>query len=301
MTWILIVLGVYGLILAAVAWFSVRPFRTPVFLSPGALGAPQEEVSIATAEGHTLRGWWIEPPNARVVAVMAHGYMMNRCELVPLAVHLARLGVASVAIDLRAHGKSGGATCGFGVRETADVRAAAEWARTRVPGVPVVLIGSSMGAAASALPAAQCPGLAQGLVLDSAYSTLLSGMLGWWRFLGGKVLSVVLAPTVILALPVLRCNPARVDVADSLRVVGVPVLLIHGDADDLALPSEAERNHAACPGSALVWLPGCGHSEGRWIHPERYHAAVEELIERVLASAATSETARRSPAQRGTS
>lgn len=282
MIWLSLLLGVYVLVLAAVAWFSVRPFRTPVFLSPGALGAPQEEVSLPTPEGHTLRGWWIEPPEPKVVAVMAHGYMMNRCELVPLAVHLAKQGVASLVIDLRAHGKSGGSTCGFGIREKEDVRAAAAWARERLPGKPLILIGSSMGAAASAFVAADEPGSVQGLVLDSAYSTLLSGMMGWWRFLGGTALSVALAPTVALALPVLRSNPARVDVAKCLRSIQAPVLLIHGDADDLARPSEARRNHAACPHATLVWLAGCGHSEGRWVHPDLYHRSVEALIAQVL-------------------
>ena len=288
MIWLYLLLGVYALVLATVAWLSVRPFRTPVFLSPGALGAPQEEVSLPTTEGHTLRGWWIEPPEPKVIAVMSHGYMMNRCELVPLAVHLVKQGVASLTIDLRAHGRSGGSTCGFGIREKEDIRAAVAWARERLPGKPVILIGSSMGAAASAFVAAEDPQAVQGLVLDSAYSTLLSGMLGWWRFLGGPALSVALAPTVVLALPVLRCNPARVDVAESLRAIKVPVLLIHGDADDLARPSEAVRNHAACPHADLVWLAGCGHSEGRWIHPELYHRSVEALVAKVLAASEAS-------------
>lgn len=280
MIWLLVVVATYLLVLGLVAWLSVRPFRTPVFLSPGAMGAAQEEVHFDSSDGVSLRGWWMHVDEPRAVAVLAHGYMMNRSELVPQAVWLSQRGVACLLVDLRAHGKSGGNLCGFGWRERDDVAAAAAVAQERAPGVPLILMGSSMGSAASAFTAAQHPGLVQGLVLDSAYSTLLSGMFGWWRFLGGKVLAVLLAPTVLLATPVVGARPSRVDVARALRDAAVPTLLLHGDEDTLALPSEARRN-AEHAGVGVVWLEGCGHSEGRWMHPERYFDALGQFVDQV--------------------
>ncbi|MCB8932400.1 MAG: lysophospholipase [Fimbriimonadaceae bacterium] len=281
MAWLIAILALYVAVLAGVAWFSARPFRTPIFLSPGAMGVAQEEISLKTRDGVTLRGWWVDVPNAPVVAVIAHGYMMNRSELVPQAVWLAQRGIACLLLDLRAHGRSGGKMCGFGYLERADVRAGIDAARGRCPGAKVILLGSSMGSAASTFAAAEAPELVDGLVLDSAYSTLLSGMFGWWRFLGGPVLAVVLAPTVLLALPMLRVRPRKVDVASALATLKQPVLLLHGDADDLALPSEARRNEAAAHQSELVWLGGCGHSEGRWIHPDTYFEALDRFLARV--------------------
>lgn len=281
MAWLFALLALYTLVLVGVAWFSARPFRTPIFISPGAMGAPQEEVTLRTRDGLNLRGWWVDVPDARVAAVIAHGYMMNRSELVPQAVWLARRGVACLLLDLRAHGRSGGRMCGFGYLERADVDAGIALVRERLPDAKVVLMGSSMGAAASAFAAAESARPIDGLVLDSAYSTLLSGMLGWWRFLGGRVLAALLAPTVLLAAPLLRVRPRKVDVAAALATLDVPVLLLHGDADDLALPSEARRNAAASRDAELVWLEGCGHSEGRWIHPDTTFAALERFLERV--------------------
>lgn len=40
---------------------------------------------------------------------------------------------------------------------------------------------------------------------------------------------------------------------------GLPVTLIHGRDDRVCPPSNAERLHAAIPGSRLVWIAGCGH------------------------------------------
>src|SRR2546423_6853721 len=139
MIWILVVLGVYFLALLLVSWMSVHPFRTPIFISPGALGKPQEDVEFSTSDGITLRGWWSEARGAKAVAVLSHGYVMNRCELTPLASQLVDAGCSALVYDFRAHGKSSGRICGFGVREAGDVRAAVELMRLKAPRARIVL------------------------------------------------------------------------------------------------------------------------------------------------------------------
>ncbi|HEY0866235.1 MAG TPA: alpha/beta hydrolase, partial [Fimbriimonas sp.] len=116
-------------------------------------------------------------------------------------------------------------------------------------------------------------GLADALVLDSCYGKLSSAILGWWRFVGGKLLMVVLWPTALVTMPFVGFNPFKVDVSKGLgRLLGTPVLVLHGERDDLALPSEARRNFDACPGpKRLVWFERAGHSEFRWEQPEKYY------------------------------
>jgi pimeloyl-ACP methyl ester carboxylesterase len=277
MIWLLVLAGLYLIVLVAIAWFSLHPFRIPIFLSPGGLGSPQEDIQFQASDGVVLKGWWVEAPNPKAVAVLAHGYMMNRSELTPLAPLLASKGISSLLLDFRAHGKSGGKKSFLGCREAGDVKAAVEYARSRAPRAKVLLMGSSMGAAASALAVGEHLGLADALVMDSGYSRLSNAVIGWWRFLGGPFLATALWPTAIIATPFAGFNPFSVDVSKALSKAGpLPVLFFHGDKDTLALPSEAERNQAACHGpTKLVWLPGCGHSEGRWIHPALYN---QELI-----------------------
>jgi alpha-beta hydrolase superfamily lysophospholipase len=238
--------------------------------------APQEEVVFQSGDGIAVRGWWVDQPGSKHVAVLCHGYLMCRSELTPLAVSLWREGYSCLLIDFRAHGKSGGNRCGFGLREIEEVLAAVDFARARKPDARVALIGSSMGAAACALALQRKPDAAQALVLDSCYSRLAEAVGGWWRFLGGVPLSVVLWPCVWLAGPLAGMNPRRVDVARALKGVdGRGVLLLHGTADNLALPKYAKLNAAACdPPAEVVWFDGCGHSEGRWNEPERYRQAV---------------------------
>src|SRR6188474_2813153 len=229
MIWILILLGLYLGVLFLALRVSLYPVRTPVFMSPGALGTPQEEFEVVSSDATPIRGWWVRHPRPRGVLVMAHGYLMNRSELSPLAAQLYEKGWASLIIDLRAHGKSGGKKSTFGVTEKHDVAAAARKARESYPGLPVVLIGSSMGSAASAFALADDPSLADGLVLDSSYSKLPDAVLGWWYFLGGKPLRAFLWPTVFVAWPFVRFNPFKVDVAEAVKKLQIKVLLMHGD------------------------------------------------------------------------
>ena len=281
MVWLLVCLALYLLILLAIAWFSLHPFRIPIFLSPGGLGFPQEDVQFNSSDGTLLRGWWVEVQNPKAVAIISHGYMMNRSELSPLVTLLASRGIACLFYDFRAHGRSGGKKSFLGYREHLDVAAAAAFAKTRGPGAKVILLGSSMGAASSALAQGADPSLADALILDCSYARLSSAIIGWWRFVGGQPLAFILWPTTLVSIPLAGFNPFAVDVSKALSQAGeVPVLFLHGQRDTLALPSEALKNQAACKGpTKMVWFADCGHAEGRWVHPELYNAELVAFLE----------------------
>ena len=279
MIWLLVFAGVYLLVMLAAAWISLHPIRTPALMSPGMMGAPQESVEF-DSDGAKLSAWWLEAEGAKTVVLLCHGYMMNRSELAPVAWQLWTRGYSCLMPDFRAHGRSGGRKCSLGNDEAKDVAAAVAYIRQRRPSCKVVLLGSSMGAAASAIALGSDPALADALVLDSAYSRLSSAIVGWWRFLGGPVLALILSPTVVIAAPLAGFNPYKVDISRCLTSAGpIPVLVFHGDRDNLALPSEARRNFDACTGpKTMVWFEGCRHCEGRWEEPEKYVNALAAFL-----------------------
>lgn len=276
---IAVLLALYIGLMLVIARVSLKPYRIPLYLSPGALGAPQEEVRIES-EGNILRGWWMPAPNAKTVMVVAHGYMMNRSELCPEAYLLWKNGVSCLLLDLRAHGKSQGRKCTLGYHERKDIVAAVEYARSQAPGAKIGLYGSSMGAAASALAVGENPDLADFLILDSPYGRLDSAIMGWWRFVGGHWLEVVLAPSCWVAAVLLGFKPWEVDISQAVANFGAkPILFFHGTKDVIALPSEAKRNHEAALGPVeVVWMEGYGHSEGRWEQAPTYQAALLKFV-----------------------
>lgn len=279
MLWIVSLFVVYLLVLLAIAWISLHPFRIPTYLSPGSIGATQESIEFES-DGNVLRGWWLPAEDYQAVMIFAHGYMMNKCEFTPDAAHWWKRGISGLLFDHRAHGHSSGKTCGFGIYEKVDIVNAVKIAREKKPGARIILVGSSMGSAAIVFAQAENPGLADLLILDSCYSQLASASLGWWRFLGGNSLAMLLSPTVLLAAPFAGFNPFKVDVAKALQgLTATPILFLHGDRDSLALPSEAKRNIAAHGGQhTVVWFDGCGHSEARWIQPDKYHTVIAQFL-----------------------
>lgn len=275
---------VYVGILVGLTLLSVKPLRIPFWISPGSLGVPQEEVAFRSSDGNMIRGWWCEQPDSDKVAIFFHGYMMNRCELVPEAHYLYGQGFSCLLIDFRAHGRSESRPSSVGYRERADVKAAVEFARTRAPAAKRLLIGSSMGSASVCFALADDPSLADAAVIDSAYGRLDLAIAGWWRFLGGPMLTAALYPLPLVAGSIIGLNPFRVDVSEAIAKIGAkPLLFIHGSADKLALPSEAERNYGSAKGpKKIVWFEGRNHSEGRWLDPVKYRESLMSWLEEIV-------------------
>lgn len=273
-------LVVYLAILWVVARSALCPPRSPIFLSPAAVGAPTEEVEFPSGP-LTLRGWWVPVHHPRAVFVMLHGYVMNRAENAWLAAEFYKHGFACLLFDSRASGKSDGRKVGVGWTEHLDAIAACREAERRYPGVPRILIGSSMGAAAAGLAVGEDPTCASAVILDSGYHTLASATLGWWRFLGGTPAAVMLAPVVLVAWPMAGFNPFGVNVGESLRRANLPTLILHGRLDNLVDPGHAVRNRIAADHAELEWFDDAGHSEARWTHSEEFVKRVLRFVERV--------------------
>lgn len=79
--------------------------------------------------------------------VLVHGFLSQRAEFADLGERLAEKGWRALAIDTRGFGASGGPRGRVSApRAIADVKAALRWLDAEQPGLPLGLIGHSMGA-----------------------------------------------------------------------------------------------------------------------------------------------------------
>lgn len=261
-------------------WIATHPPRTPAISSPGAIGAPQEIVTIKSHELIELSGWWVQGTHPTSVAVLCHGAFLSKGEFAPVAYFLWQHGISSISFDFRGHGKSTGGTSSFGFHEKDDVQSVLEWVKKGRPDARIVLIGSSMGSVASAIAWAENPDLADALVLDSAYSNMGKAVGGWWRFIGGNWLAFFLWPTPFIGVLMLGFNPFAIKVSRYLEQLrGRPMIFMHGTEDLVAPTKAAGKNlYAMGPGVEAIWFPDCGHSEGRWEQPETYRSALLRFL-----------------------
>ncbi len=280
-----IVLGlalIYVLSLFVVARVSVHPPRVPEFISPGTLGFPQDNVTFPSLDEVELAGWWVEG-SPELVIICAHGYMMNRCEFVPMTGALRTSGASLLFFDFRGHGKSAKERCTIGPHEGRDVQGAIRYAQSRHPDAKIILLGSSMGAAASVLAAIEDPEAVDGLILDGLYRSLDEAGKGWWLFLGGKGLQRLLGPTILFGRALTGVSPRTVRIDLALKALaGKPMLILNGTDDPIVPKAAATANHAAAGQYATIeWFEGAGHGNPRFREPERYQALILEFLRQI--------------------
>jgi len=135
------------------------------------IDASFEEVRLRATDGIAIDAWWVPTTrNSRTdgrgslkqghdTVLLCHGFGRDKAGDLFLAGDLVANGYNLLAIDLRAHGRSGGQFTAFGGIESRDVLGAVQWLRTRHPDQSrrILGLGESLGAVAL-IEAAADPG-----------------------------------------------------------------------------------------------------------------------------------------------
>ncbi len=270
----------------ALCEFSVRipaPFRIPprtqwVDATAAKHGAAWREVEIRAADGAPLRAWFIEPKagNGAVVLTL-HGVADTRNGTLAHGAMLLGCGYSVLAPDSRAHGASGGAIVTFGIRERDDVRRWVEWLRTSARPSAIYGLGISLGAAIL-LQSMDGGEPFRAVVAESPFATFediaydrvrqLTG-LGAFGWRGAAAL--IAEPAMLYARARYGLELRSVSPLEAVRRARVPVLLIHGTADDNVYPYHSRLLRAANPEYAELWeAPGSHHVRVLRDYPEEY-------------------------------
>ena len=130
---------------------------------PGTLlGASFDRVQFSATDGTSIDGWWIPAARGartdgrgsvkwgRDTVVFCHGFGADKAGQLFLVRDLVANGYNVLAIDLRAHGRSGGQLTGMGALESRDVLGAVRWVRGNHAGGShrILGLGESLGAVA---------------------------------------------------------------------------------------------------------------------------------------------------------
>ena len=179
-------------------------------------------------DGVTLRGWHCTATGKRRgTVVYLHGIADNRGSSAGSVDRFTRKGFDVVAYDSRRHGDSGGEVCTYGFLEKRDLRRVV----AGLPPGPVVLMGTSLGAAVALQEAAADPRITS-VIAAEAFSDL--------RTVATERAPWFLPPPVVRkAFQVAEQRGGflvdAVSPMEAARAIRVPVLLIHG-ADDRETP-----------------------------------------------------------------
>jgi uncharacterized protein len=258
----ILALAIIGL---PVGFFMLRRFEAAVTFHPeraafdGTWRAPRgaEEVWFKTSDGVRLYGWLFraktQPAAATVIYFHGNGGNLSYCDWVGTT--LAVRGFDVLLFDYRGYGRSEGEpTDERGVYADADAAYDFVVRERGVPAERVVLYGQSLGTTAAVdLAARKTCGA---LVLESGLSSAgdMAGAIMPWlpRFVRGLTKN-------------------RFDSVGKLPRVGCPVLVVHGDRDQIIPVAQGRKLFDAAPEpKRLLIIDGAGHNDLSIVGGQRY-------------------------------
>ncbi len=258
---------------------------------PDALASPAdydlayEDVTFASRDGVTLRGWFIPAASPRGTVVFAHGQsgsMDPDLEYVPA---FRARGYNVLMFDFRAHGRSAGELASMGLSEQFDLLGAVDFLKQR--GIERLgVLGFSMGGRVAIGAAPQTEAIVA-VVSDGGPVTLFEAIVAGFTERGIPRLLAVPAVRLALWLAGRRVG-RRLSDADALRwapqLAPRALLLVHGGRDPYVSTTAVQALFEAAGQPKELWIvPQAGHRQVDDLRPEEYLARVIGFFDRHLA------------------
>ncbi len=211
-----------------------------------------------------LHGLWLpadRPAAGKPVMLYLHGARWNVTGSAPRIRRMQELGFSVLAVDYRGFGKS---TAVLPSEELAgeDARAAWDWLAARHPTAPRYIFGHSLGGALAITLAAQVDD-ERGTIVEGTFTSIpdVASTMKWgWLPLGPLITQ-------------------RFESMTRVSQIGSPLLVVHGDADNLIKPELGRKLfEAAAEPKAFVLVPGGSHYNTNAVGQAQYRVALAGLF-----------------------
>ncbi len=228
-----------GPLLNALLYFPSRE----IIDTPDRAGLNHRELELQTDDGERLHGWWIGAGTDSLGhLLLCHGNAGNIGDRILHAALLTAIGFDVLLFDYRGYGRSSGRPSEQGTYRDARAALASLLEQPGVDPARVFYLGESLGGAVALDLALERP--PAGLVLLSAFTGV--------RELGRLHYPFVPAPLIPDAYPTVR----------RIRELRAPLLVLHGDDDDIVPLSQGRALFEAAPEPKRIHVfPGLGHND----------------------------------------
>ena len=246
---------------------------------------PYEKVTIQSRDGIKLAGCYYHYKDGAPVSIIFHGYRGNVARDGCGGFNMSRdNGFNVLLINQRAHFESGGRTITFGVKERYDCLDWIGYIRERFgEDTPVLLMGLSMGAAVVLMAGGlDLPSNVKGIFADCGYTSpkeILQTVIKQMKLPVRISYFFVRISAILFG----GFDPEEASAKEALKNCKVPVLIIHGEADDFVPCQMSYDNYDACASrKEIITIPGAGHGMSYCIDSKAYVDAVQKFIDSVM-------------------
>ena len=244
-----------------------------------------QDIYVTAKDGLRLHAYWIPAVNPRGTVILAHGYRSTMLVDFGLAYPFYHtLGMNILVPHQRAHGMSEGKYITFGVKESEDMKCWIQYHNDNFGEHQLILSGMSMGASTVLyLADQQLPDNVKCIIADCGFTSP-------WDILDKVYRETVHLPSrlSLWAADVFtrlfaRFSLKEKDTKISLKNAKVPVLMIHGLADDFVPSNMTEEGYNVCTGKKkLLLVDGAGHGVSFLVDKESYTRSVISFLEDTL-------------------
>ncbi len=230
--------------------------------SPRDVGLDFDDLYFSARDGVVLNGWFIRHREARSTLVWFHGNAGNighRVANIRLLHEKTRVNI--FIFDYRGYGRSAGRASEEGTY--LDGEAALDFVRNRLGIDPAqtVLFGRSLGAAVATEMANRFD--SQALIVESPFASIRA-----------------MADAMFPFLPIGPLLSTRYDVLEKIRAIKTPLLVLHGDRDEVVPFEQGKLVFAAAPQpKKFIALAGAGHNDTYLVGGDRYFEQLRQFIE----------------------
>lgn len=237
---------------------------------------------INSEEGWRLHAYIGKTHDSKRTAILIHGYSGCALQMMPYARHwFDDLGYNIMVIDLPNHGQSDGNKTFMGWKERLVL---IEWIRRSqdfFPDTDVYLHGMSMGAATALMAAGDgLPTFVKGIVSDCSFSSVWDEIKHSFKNKHLPTIPVLYLSNIIAKI-YFGWSYTEASVVNQVAKTTLPILFIHGDADQRVPVSQAYKLFKAKTiGKKQLWITkDAAHCSSLALYPERYTKNIKSFFE----------------------
>lgn len=243
------------------------------------------DVSIKSHDGLTLNGKYYEYKKGAPIEIMFHGYKgCGEQDLSGAVFRCFKIGHNALIVDHRASGSSEGRVITFGAKECLDCIRWIDFAINNIDkDAKIMITGISMGASTVMTASSMdLPKNVVAVIADCGYTStkdIITKVMDDMK-LPGKLLYPFARLGAILFG---RFDPDKRSPIKSMAKCTLPILFIHGDADDFVPCSMSIENYNACisQNKQLMIINGAGHGLCFLADNEKFYEGLNKFLNSV--------------------
>ena len=252
--------------------FALSPVATPK--TPQDSGLPYKDLLIPTVHNKKIQLWDLSVHENGPIIMGVHGWGNTGTIFFPIVRQLQKQW-NFLLVNTRNHGSSDRERYSTLVQYHEDITAVIRFIKKKYPESPVVLLGHSLGAAASLLTAARDQRV-QGVVAIASFADvgemIRDGLQGK-RFPSWLTFGLIKYIEYRIGAKFNRISPVNV-----IAKISCPILLIHGKKDRVVNFTDMERLAERADPARLETLPLEGHGHSSLLDDPRLIGKLESFL-----------------------